>query len=191
MAQNFQQPVASLKGPPSVMTLCWLLLRIETASSSGGCLYRRSVVSFSEALLSSRAARKVRDAPRVTAWHSPSVNFMAPWRLHIFLSFFLLFGAAAVAYGRSQAGGWIRATAAGPHHSHSHMGSEPRLWPTPRLGATPDPGPTEQGRGGIRILMDPSWIHLCCATPRTPKAPGLDSDWCWHEHCPWGKGTHS
>ena len=35
-------------------------------------------------------------------------------------SFFFLFRAAPEAYGRSQARGWIRATAAGLHHSHSN-----------------------------------------------------------------------
>ena len=50
------------------------------------------------------------------------------------LSFFLLFRAAPVAYGGSQARGQIRAAAAGLHHSHSNMGSEPRLQPTAQPG---------------------------------------------------------
>ena len=41
-----------------------------------------------------------------------------------------LFRAAPEAYGGSQARGGIRATAASLHHSHSHMGSKPYLWPT-------------------------------------------------------------
>ena len=49
--------------------------------------------------------------------------------------------------GDSQARGPIRAVAAGLHHSHSNMGSEPCLKPTPQLLATPDPQPTEQGQG--------------------------------------------
>ena len=40
---------------------------------------------------------------------------------------FCLFGATPVAYGGSQARDLIRATAAGPHHSHSNTRSEPRL----------------------------------------------------------------
>ena len=48
----------------------------------------------------------------------------------------------------SQAIGHIRATAAGPHHSHSNARSEPCLPPTPQLRAMlPDPWPTEQGQG--------------------------------------------
>ena len=59
----------------------------------------------------------------------------------IFLSFlfFLLFRAAPVADGGSQARGPIGATAVGLYHSHSNAGSELRLQPTPQLTATPDP----------------------------------------------------
>ena len=52
------------------------------------------------------------------------------------LSFVLLFRAALKAYGGSQARGQIRATAAGLHHSHSNIRSEPLLRPTPQLIAT-------------------------------------------------------
>ena len=41
--------------------------------------------------------------------------------------YFLLFRAISVAYGSSWARGLIRATAAGLHHSHRHVGSKPRL----------------------------------------------------------------
>ena len=54
-------------------------------------------------------------------------------------SFFVFYRAALAAYGGSQARGRIGATAAGLHHSHSNMGSEPRLRPTPQLTAMPDP----------------------------------------------------
>ena len=63
-----------------------------------------------------------------------------------FFLFFLL-RAALLAYGRSQARGWIRATSVSLRHSHSNAESEPRLRPTPQLTATLDPQPTEQGRG--------------------------------------------
>ena len=70
---------------------------------------------------------------------------------HFFL-YFLLFRAAPVAYGSSQARGWIRATSIGLHHSHSHMGS-----------------PTQQARPGIKptffgILV---WFINCCAMKGT------------------------
>ena len=44
-----------------------------------------------------------------------------------------------MAYGGSKAMGQIRAEAAGLHHSHSNIGSEPHLRPTPQLTATLDP----------------------------------------------------
>lgn len=50
------------------------------------------------------------------------------------------FGATLVAYGgSSQARGQIGAVASGLHHSHSHMGSEPHLRPTPQLTVMTDP----------------------------------------------------
>ena len=47
----------------------------------------------------------------------------------------------------SQARGQIGAVAAALCHSHSNVGSELHLRPTPQLMATPDPSPTEQGQG--------------------------------------------
>ena len=47
--------------------------------------------------------------------------------------------AAPMVYGGSQARGRIGAVAAGLRHSHSNLGSEPLLRPTPQLTATPDP----------------------------------------------------
>ena len=44
-----------------------------------------------------------------------------------FFFFFGLFRAAFMAYGGSQARGPMGATAAGLHHSHSNVGSEPHL----------------------------------------------------------------
>ena len=52
---------------------------------------------------------------------------------------FLTFRAIPTAYGGSQARGLIGAVATGLHHSHSNVGSEPSLQPTPQLTATPDP----------------------------------------------------
>ena len=49
--------------------------------------------------------------------------------MYSFFSFFFFFFSRAtpVAYGGSQTRGLIGATAAGRHHSHSNMGSKPRL----------------------------------------------------------------
>ena len=44
-----------------------------------------------------------------------------------------------IVYGGSQARGLIGARAAGLHHSHSNVGSKPRLQPTPQLMAMLDP----------------------------------------------------
>ena len=67
--------------------------------------------------------------------------------LKIFILFFVfcLFRAAPVAYGGSQARGWIGAVATSL--CHSNTGSEPHLQPTPQLMVVPDPQPTEQGQG--------------------------------------------
>ena len=51
--------------------------------------------------------------------------------------FFNLFRAEPKAYRCSYTRGLIRAVAAGLHQTHSYAGSEPRLWPTPQLTATP------------------------------------------------------
>ena len=56
--------------------------------------------------------------------------------------FFCLFAfsrAAPAAHRGSQARGLIGAVYAGLHQSHSNVGSEPCLQPTPQLMATPDP----------------------------------------------------
>ena len=52
---------------------------------------------------------------------------------------FCLFRATPATYGGSQARGKIRAIATGLCHSHSNVGSELCLGPTPQLTATPDP----------------------------------------------------
>ena len=66
-----------------------------------------------------------------------------------------LFRVAPEAYGSSQARGQIRAIAADPHHSHSHTGLEPYLWPTSQVTATLD-YPTHWVRPGIELAF--SWI---------------------------------
>ena len=49
------------------------------------------------------------------------------------LLLFFFFRAAPGAYESSQPRGWIGATAASLHHSHSKAGSKLHLWPTPDL----------------------------------------------------------
>ena len=65
---------------------------------------------------------------------SPRVQLLGHLRSSflVFFFFFLSFSRAApVAYGGSQARGLIRAVAAGLRQSHSNVGSEPHLRPTP------------------------------------------------------------
>ena len=71
-------------------------------------------------------------------------------QIDLFSSFFFFFAiswAAPLAYGDSQARDRIGVVAVGLCQSHSNMGSEPSLQPTPQLTTTPDPQPTEQGQG--------------------------------------------
>ena len=58
--------------------------------------------------------------------------------IYLCICLFAISSAAPVAYGGSQARGPIRAVATSLHQSHSNVGSEPRLQPTPQLTATPD-----------------------------------------------------
>ena len=75
------------------------------------------------------------------------INFIwNPWALipnHHQRFFFLIFlpflGPLPAAYGGSEARGRIGAIAAGLGQSHSNMGSESCLQPTPQLTAIPDP----------------------------------------------------
>ena len=57
----------------------------------------------------------------------------------IYFLFFCLFRTTPMACGGSQARGLIGATATGLCHSHSNVGSELSLQPTPELMAPPDP----------------------------------------------------
>uniref|UniRef100_A0A8D1F786 Transthyretin n=1 Tax=Sus scrofa TaxID=9823 RepID=A0A8D1F786_PIG len=59
--------------------------------------------------------------------------------IYLFFCLFAFSRADPEAYGGSQAKSGIRAVAAGLRHSHSNVGSEPLLQPTPQLTAMPDP----------------------------------------------------
>ena len=67
--------------------------------------------------------------------------------------FFCLFRAAPMAYRSSQYRGQIGATAVSLHHSHSNMGSELHLQPTPQLNVR---SLTHWARPGIEPVS--SWI---------------------------------
>ena len=69
----------------------------------------------------------------------PRINWILffIYLLFIFLIFYL-FRATHLVYRGSQARGLIGATTSSLCHSHSNTGSEPCLWHTPQLTATPD-----------------------------------------------------
>ena len=75
------------------------------------------------------------------------------------------------AYGSTQTRGPIGATAARLHHSHSDVGSEPLLQPTPQLMATPESQPTEQARDQTRNLMVPNQINFHYPQQELPFCP--------------------
>ena len=66
-------------------------------------------------------------------------GFLAKTFFFFFFVFLTFSRVAPTAYGGSQARGLIGTVATGPHHSHSNVGSESHLRPTPQLTATPDP----------------------------------------------------
>jgi len=74
---------------------------------------------------------------------------------------FCIFRAKPVAYGGSQARGWIRTTAASPHHNHSNARSEPRLRPNHSSQQCWIHNPLSKARDWTCNLMVPSWIHFC------------------------------
>ena len=68
-----------------------------------------------------------------------STNVFYGWVFFFFFGLFAISWADPMAYGGSQTRGQIRAVAASLCQSHSSVGSEPRLQPTPQLTAMPAP----------------------------------------------------
>ena len=87
----------------------------------------------------------------------------------LFFFFFCFYRVTPVAYGSSQARGWIGATAASLHHSHSNARSEPVCDLHPISWQRWIPNPMSEARDRTCILMDTSLIHFRCATIGTPK----------------------
>jgi len=96
-------------------------------------------------LPASTAVANARSLTRCTTEGTPQIdilNITVTFFLFCFVFVFGLFAfsrAAPAVYGGSQARGLIGAVATGLCQSHSNVGSEPRLRPTPQLTATPDP----------------------------------------------------
>ena len=100
--------------------------------------------------------------------HTVQITFFYSF-IYLFLSF-VLFMAAPVAHGGSQAGGLIGAVAPGLRHSHSNARSEPRLRPTPQLTQRQILNPLS--KAGVRIsnLTVPGRICFRFATAGTPES---------------------
>ena len=79
-------------------------------------------------------------------WWS-QLTLMRKVSLSLSLFFSHLFRATPEAYASSQHRGGIGATAASLRHSHSNVGSKPRLRLTPQPTAMPDSRPTEWSQG--------------------------------------------
>ena len=85
-----------------------------------------------------------------------------------------------MAYRGSQARGRIRARAASLRHSHSNVGSEPRLRLTPQLTATAGSilNSLSEARDQTCVLMDTSQIGFHQATTGTPMSVTFIVDIC-------------
>ena len=138
------------------------------------CYFYSQVVSFcrSKTVMSNFHSCNLTTVAEIQwkVWPQFSLCLSFSLSLSLFFFFSLLFSAAPVAYGSSQAGDWIGAAAASLHHSHSNAG----VFNLHHSSATmPDPQPTEWGQDGTRILMDTNQIHFCC----TVETLGSDSHW--------------
>ena len=82
--------------------------------------------------------------------------------------FFGLLRGTPVAYGSSQARGWIGAAAASLHRSHSNSGSNHvcHLYRSSQQRRICNP--LNEARDQTRVLMDTSRVHYHWATTRTP-----------------------
>ena len=88
--------------------------------------------------------------------------------LMVLFCFVLLFRAALMAYGSSQARDRIGATATSLRHSQSNTGSKPRPRPASQLMAVPNLYLLSKARDRTCILMDASHIHFLWAMTGTP-----------------------
>ena len=85
---------------------------------------------------------------------------------YFILFFFCLFRDASMAYGGSQARGWIVAIASGLHHSHGNTRSKLHLRPTPQQCWIFNP--LSEARNWTWVLMDTSQIHFHWAAVGLP-----------------------
>ena len=78
--------------------------------------------------------------------------------IYLFIIYLLLFRAAPMAYGSSQARGWTRDAAAGLHHSHSNIRSKLHLQPTPQQYQIFNT--LSEARDQTHILMNTIWLIM-------------------------------
>ena len=140
------------------MSFCFVLFLRATPAAFGSSLARGQIGATAAGLHHSHSnmgsklhlwsTSQLMEMPDPQPWARPRIELsmsqilvgfvsaMPQWELlRIFFFFGLLsfFRAAPLTYGGFQAGGQIRAIAAGRHHSHSNLGSELHLQPTPTL----------------------------------------------------------
>ena len=133
---------------PDPLNLCagtaWASVRCRSNHIFSAVLRTQGCILIPEEPIGSRWESQSNLIPR-SPWGTSDPIFQS--FVGFFAFFFFAGGGTPPAYGHSQARGWIRATAAGLHQSHSHGGSKPHLSSMPWLMATLDPLPTEQGQG--------------------------------------------
>ena len=107
-------------------------------------------------------------------------GFCAPWILSPPFIYLFIFRVTPVAYGSSQARGWITAAAAGHRHSHSNVRFFFRgFFPSHVCNLHHSSqqrqilNPLSKARDQTCNLMVPSQIHFRCTTTGTPRFVSL------------------
>ena len=140
---SFQEPSASvLLSPGQLKYPLKIFILSLTLEGCKGQVKRKNGKNYVKILCVPKEkrpwTRASREAPKFNMVYAGNTS----WVYKYFI-LFCLFSAASAAYGSSQAGGQIGATATRLYHSHSNTRSEPCLQPTPQLTAMSDPRPTE------------------------------------------------
>ena len=120
----------------SVKVQQYSLLRVPWAS-----LWSLHVGSYlSEPVTSNHASHQVLCMLQEALSFLSALSLTPATESTLLFFFFFLFRGIPVAYGSSQARGWIRAVASGVHHSLSNTRFKLHLWPMPQLWQSQIPG---------------------------------------------------
>ena len=135
--------VRVVSAAPRQVTSFWFLISVALSHYLAVyCKFTKARKLFNMLLDSQHLAKGMRIEAfhEISSWTEWSCRIMIGILFVLFLIFFFSFlGPLLTAYGGSQARGRIEVVATGLRQNHSNAGSEPCLWPTPRLTATPDP----------------------------------------------------